>query len=130
MGTADLDKRTVEVAYARRAPIYDAVCGPVMVKGRRAACAVGCKIVEVGVGAGPSFDDYDVSTEITCISLRADAEEGTGKNRERVLSSYQGRHSTGAAQGGAARSQYPDLFRTNRNVACGMNRHCFVMQHC
>ena len=35
--TADLEKSTVETAYARWAPIYDAVCGPVMVKGRRAA---------------------------------------------------------------------------------------------
>lgn len=33
MGTADLDKRTVEVAYARWAPIYDAVCASAMVKG-------------------------------------------------------------------------------------------------
>jgi hypothetical protein len=57
----DLDRNTVETAYARWAPIYDAVCGPVMVKGRRAAAAaaraVGGKILEVGVGTGLSFDD-------------------------------------------------------------------------
>ena len=40
MTTADLEKSTVETAYARWAPIYDAVCGPVMVKGRRAAAGV------------------------------------------------------------------------------------------
>jgi phosphatidylethanolamine/phosphatidyl-N-methylethanolamine N-methyltransferase len=71
--SSDLDKSTVETAYARWAPIYDAVCGPVMVKGRRAAaaaaCAIGGKILEVGVGTGLSFDDYDASTEITGIDM-------------------------------------------------------------
>ncbi|WP_022720626.1 class I SAM-dependent methyltransferase [Rhodopseudomonas sp. B29] len=71
--TPDLDKSLVENAYARWAPIYDAVCGPVMVKGRRAAAAEarshGGKILEVGVGTGLSFDDYDATTEITGIDL-------------------------------------------------------------
>jgi phosphatidylethanolamine/phosphatidyl-N-methylethanolamine N-methyltransferase len=75
MGTTDLDRSTVETAYARWAPIYDAVCGPVMVQGRRAAAeaarAVGGRILEVGVGTGLSFDDYDASTEITGIDLCA-----------------------------------------------------------
>jgi hypothetical protein len=31
MKSSDLDRSTVETAYARWAPIYDAVCGPVMV---------------------------------------------------------------------------------------------------
>jgi len=69
----DLDRAVVEHAYARWAPIYDAVCGPVMVQGRRAAAraarAVGGKILEVGVGTGLSFDDYDASIEITGIDL-------------------------------------------------------------
>lgn len=75
MTTRDLDNSTVKSAYARWAPIYDAVCGPVMVKGRRAAAsaarAVGCRILEVGVGTGLSFDDYDATTEITGIDLSA-----------------------------------------------------------
>ena len=75
MTTLDLDKSTVETAYARWAPIYDAVCGPVMLKGRRAAAAaaraVGGRILEVGVGTGLSFDDYDASTDITGIDLSA-----------------------------------------------------------
>jgi len=38
MKSLDLDQNVVETAYARWAPIHDAVCGrPVMVKGRRAA---------------------------------------------------------------------------------------------
>lgn len=73
MTTLDLEKSVVENAYAKWAPIYDAVCGPVMLKGRRAAAAaaraVGGKILEVGVGTGLSFDDYDASTEITGIDL-------------------------------------------------------------
>src|SRR3982074_1914776 len=75
MKTRDLERSIVETAYARWAPIYDAVCGPVMVKGRRAAAAaaraVGGKILEVGVGTGLSFDDYDLTTEITGIDLCA-----------------------------------------------------------
>jgi ubiquinone/menaquinone biosynthesis C-methylase UbiE len=75
MKTSDPDRTVVEAAYVRWAPIYDAVCGPVMVKGRRAAAAaaraVGGKILEVGVGTGLSFDDYDASTEITGIDFSA-----------------------------------------------------------
>jgi ubiquinone/menaquinone biosynthesis C-methylase UbiE len=75
MKTSDLDKHIVEAAYARWAPIYDAVCGSVMVKGRRAAAsaarAVGGRILEVGVGTGLSFDDYGATTEITGIDLCA-----------------------------------------------------------
>ena len=75
MASTDLDTSIVETAYARWAPIYDAVCGPVMVKGRRAAAAaarrIGGKILEVGVGTGLSFDDYDRSTEITGIDMSA-----------------------------------------------------------
>src|SRR5258707_7060345 len=65
MKSSDLDRSTVETAYARWEPIYDAVCGPVMVKGRRAAAAaaraIGGKILGVGGGTGLSFDDYDAS---------------------------------------------------------------------
>ncbi|MDH8313482.1 class I SAM-dependent methyltransferase, partial [Klebsiella pneumoniae] len=45
------------------------------VKGRRAAAAaaraIGGKSLEVGVGTGLSFDDYDSSTEITGIDMSA-----------------------------------------------------------
>src|SRR5216684_3912038 len=87
MRSPDLDRSTVETAYARWAPIYDAVCGPVMVKGRRAAAAaarsIGGKILEVGVGTGLSFDDYDKTTEITGIDLSAPT---LAKAREKMAS--------------------------------------------
>jgi phosphatidylethanolamine/phosphatidyl-N-methylethanolamine N-methyltransferase len=87
MNTCDLDRNIVETAYAQWAPIYDAVCGPVMVKGRRAAAAaaraIGGRILEVGVGTGLSFDDYDASTEITGIDLCAPM---LAKAREKMAS--------------------------------------------
>ncbi len=87
MKTPDLDRSIVETAYARWAPIYDAVCGPVMVKGRRAAAAaaraIGGKILEVGVGTGLSFDDYDSTTEVTGIDLSAPM---LAKAREKMAS--------------------------------------------
>lgn len=84
---SDLDRNTVEHAYRRWAPIYDAVCGPVMVQGRRAAAraarAVGGTILEVGVGTGLSFEDYDSSTEITGIDL---CEPMLAKARAKIVS--------------------------------------------
>lgn len=75
MTSRDLETSTVQSAYARWAPIYDAVCGPIMVNGRRAAAMAARKhgghILEVGVGTGLSFDDYDASTEITGIDVSA-----------------------------------------------------------
>ena len=63
----------MRTAYERWAPIYDALCGPVMVQGRRAAAsaarAFGGRILEVGVGTGLSFDDYDATTEVIGIDL-------------------------------------------------------------
>jgi phosphatidylethanolamine/phosphatidyl-N-methylethanolamine N-methyltransferase len=55
------------------APIYDALCGPNFLNGRRAAASaareVGGRILEIGVGTGLSFDDYNAPTEITGIDL-------------------------------------------------------------
>jgi ubiquinone/menaquinone biosynthesis C-methylase UbiE len=69
----DPDKQAMEKAYARWAPIYDALCGPIFLNGRRAAAnaarEVGGKVLEIGVGTGLSFDDYDETTEITGIDL-------------------------------------------------------------
>ena len=53
----------MERAYQRWAPVYDALCGPIFINGRRAAAKaarqVGGSILEIGVGTGLSFGDYD-----------------------------------------------------------------------
>jgi phosphatidylethanolamine/phosphatidyl-N-methylethanolamine N-methyltransferase len=84
---ADLDAMVVERAYARWAPVYDAVCGPIFESGRRAAAqaarAVGGRILEVGVGTRLSFDDYDSTTEVIGVDLSAPM---VAKARERMRS--------------------------------------------
>jgi len=69
----DPERQVMEKAYAHWAPVYDALCGPIFVNGRRAAAkaarGVGGQILEIGVGTGLSFDDYDASTEITGIDM-------------------------------------------------------------
>src|SRR3974390_2491719 len=69
----DPDKKTVEKAYARWAPIYDAVCGPIFQQGRRAAAKAaregGGRILEIGVGHGRAFEGYEAPTEIIAIDL-------------------------------------------------------------
>ena len=69
----DPTKDVMQKAYARWAPLYDALCGPVFLNGRRAAAKaardVGGRILEIGVGTGLSFDDYDATTEITGIDI-------------------------------------------------------------
>jgi ubiquinone/menaquinone biosynthesis C-methylase UbiE len=83
----DPAKDVMERAYARWAPIYDALCGPVFLNGRRAAASaardVGGRILEIGVGTGLSFDDYDASTEITGIDM---SEPMIARARERLKS--------------------------------------------
>ncbi len=69
----DPERDVMEKAYARWAPVYDVLCGPVFLNGRRAAARaardVGGRILEIGVGTGLSFDDYDDTTEITGIDI-------------------------------------------------------------
>jgi phosphatidylethanolamine/phosphatidyl-N-methylethanolamine N-methyltransferase len=76
----------VEKAYATWAPVYDRICGPIFEQGRRAAAqaarAVGGRILEVGVGTGLSFDDYDATTEVYGIDLSRPMVE---KARERAV---------------------------------------------
>lgn len=81
----DPDQIAMEKAYARWAPVYDAVCGPIFVNGRRAAAQAariaGGRILEIGVGTGLSFDDYDPTTEITGIDI---SEPMIARARERA----------------------------------------------
>lgn len=74
---ADIDHRSVERAYARWAPIYDAVFGKVFAAGRAAAIeaaekacgAAGGRILEVGVGTGISLPDYGPQNKIVGVDL-------------------------------------------------------------
>lgn len=86
---ADLDRSTVERAYARWAPLYDVLCGPVFLNARRAATAaakmVGTHVLEVGVGTGLSFSDYNDRYDITGVDIseqmiaRARTRQATGR---------------------------------------------------
>src|SRR5450759_2959783 len=73
----DINKHSVERAYARWAPIYDLVFGAVFERGRRAAIvaaeqacgsSVG-RILEVGVGTGISLPDYARLNRIVGVDL-------------------------------------------------------------
>jgi len=81
----DPERHVMEKAYARWAPVYDRLCGPIFIDGRRAAAQAarerGGRILEIGVGTGLSFDDYDASTEITGIDM---SEPMIARARERL----------------------------------------------
>jgi phosphatidylethanolamine/phosphatidyl-N-methylethanolamine N-methyltransferase len=85
--SADLDTRTVARAYARWAPFYDAVCGPIFDRARRVAAhealRVGGRILEVGVGTGLSFEHYDSTAEVIGIDL---SEPMVAKAQKRLAS--------------------------------------------
>jgi len=84
---ADPDRSVMELAYKRWAPIYDVICGPIFETGRRSAAAaarcVGGRILEVGVGTGLSFEDYDSTTEVVGIDI---CEPMVAKARARLAS--------------------------------------------
>jgi phosphatidylethanolamine/phosphatidyl-N-methylethanolamine N-methyltransferase len=87
MRQTDLDKVTVAKAYARWAPVYDLVFGPVFERARRtsveAAERIGGRILEVGVGTGISLPDYRRGNRIFAIDY---SEAMLRKARERVRS--------------------------------------------
>src|SRR5215831_19525852 len=86
---ADIDKLSVERAYARWAPVYDLVFGAVFDAGRRAAIEAaeqvcgpaGGRILEVGVGTGLSLPEYNHRNRIVGIDL---SEPMLRKAHERV----------------------------------------------
>ncbi len=69
----ELDKDTIEKAYARWAPVYDLVFGAVFEQGRHAAIAaaerVGGRILEVGVGTGLSLPYYSADLRLYGVDI-------------------------------------------------------------
>jgi phosphatidylethanolamine/phosphatidyl-N-methylethanolamine N-methyltransferase len=73
----DIDKKSVERAYAFWAPVYDLVFGAVFERGRLAAIEAaeahcgpkGGRILEVGVGTGISLPDYARHNTIVGVDL-------------------------------------------------------------
>ena len=80
-----LDKETVVKAYARWAPVYDLVFGPVFERGRKIAIAAveqtGGRILEVGVGTGASLPEYARRNRLVGIDI---SEPMLRKAQERV----------------------------------------------
>jgi phosphatidylethanolamine/phosphatidyl-N-methylethanolamine N-methyltransferase len=81
----ELDRDTIARAYARWAPVYDLVFGPVFESGRKAAIAaaerVGGRILDVGVGTGISLPQYSPANRLYGIDI---SEPMLRKARERV----------------------------------------------
>ena len=69
----ELDKDTIEKAYARWAPVYDLVFGAVFEQGRHAAIAaaerIGGCILEVGVGTGISLPYYSAGVKLYGVDI-------------------------------------------------------------
>jgi phosphatidylethanolamine/phosphatidyl-N-methylethanolamine N-methyltransferase len=72
---AEIDRDAVTRAYARWAPVYDLVFGPVFERGRQAAITaaerIGGRILEVGVGTGISLPDYSAANRIFGVDISA-----------------------------------------------------------
>src|ERR1700682_4849569 len=85
MTVTDLDKGTIEKAYARWAPVYDLVSGAVFDRGRQAAIEaaerIGGRILEVGVGTGISLPDYKRTSRLCGVDI---SEPMLRKAQERV----------------------------------------------
>lgn len=83
--TTDLDRATVEEAYARWAPIYDVVFGAVFEPGRKAALQaaerIGGRILDFGVGTGFALPAYKRSNRVVGVDI---SEPMLRKAREKV----------------------------------------------
>ena len=70
---ADINKSSVERAYALWAPVYDLVFGVVFHAGRRASVAaaerIGGRILEVGVGTGISLPVYARANKLVGVDI-------------------------------------------------------------
>ncbi len=71
--SSDIDRASVAKAYARWAPVYDRVFGPVFDEGRKStiaiADAIGGRVLDVGIGTGLSLSDYSRTTKICGVDI-------------------------------------------------------------
>src|SRR6516164_5131287 len=83
--TTDIDRKGVEKAYERWAPIYDLVFGKVFDHGRQSTIAeadrIGGRVLDVGVGTGLSLSDYSRATRLCGVDI---SEPMLRKAQERV----------------------------------------------
>ena len=84
--SSDLDRNTVEEAYAKWAPVYDLVFGAVFEAGRttaiKAAEEIGGRILEFGVGTGIALPNYRRTNRLVGVDI---SEPMLKKARERVV---------------------------------------------
>jgi phosphatidylethanolamine/phosphatidyl-N-methylethanolamine N-methyltransferase len=107
MAAAELDTQSIQKAYARWAPIYDALFGSITTTGRRAAAAaatkVGGRVLEVGVGTGIALPDYGKNCRVIGLDLSFDMLKIARKRVEDGLP-----HVEGILQMDAGRLAFPD----------------------
>lgn len=86
---AELDKTSLEAAYARWAPIYDLTFDAVMAPGRRAAVEAaercGSRLLDVGAGTGLEFSLFSPSSNVTAVDL---SEVMLKRARDRVVKDH------------------------------------------
>ncbi|WP_439574495.1 class I SAM-dependent methyltransferase [Phreatobacter sp.] len=107
MPAAELDKTSIQKAYARWAPIYDPLFGRITATGRRAAAAaatrVGGRVLEVGVGTGIALPDYGANCRVIGLDLSFDMLRIARKRADDGLSNVEG-----ILQMDAGRLAFPD----------------------
>ena len=69
----DIDRKGVEKAYGRWAPVYDLVFGKVFDSGRQSSIAeadrIGGRVLDVGVGTGLSLSEYSRNTKLCGVDI-------------------------------------------------------------
>lgn len=107
MAGGTLDTGSIQKAYARWAPIYDALFGTITTTGRRAAAAAasakGGRVLEVGVGTGIALPDYGRNCRVVGLDLSFDMLKLARKRVDNGLPNVEG-----VLQMDAGRLAFPD----------------------
>lgn len=104
---AQLDTSSIQKAYARWAPVYDALFGTITMTGRKAAVAaasaIGGRVLEVGVGTGIALPGYGPNCRVIGLDLSFDMLKLARKRADQGLT-----HVEGILQMDAGRLAFPD----------------------